>query len=89
MKSWREEAAPIIRRAILEGRAQGLDGAKLRRFVSERYPFGERSMYQYKAWLLEMKQQLGPSPKARAAAQAKIDAWNKKVGQGNLFEGEK
>lgn len=89
MKSWREEAAPIVRRAILDGQAQGLSGSELRRFVSERYPFGERAMHPYKIWLSEVARQLGPSPTARAFAQAKIDAWNKSVGQGQLFGEEK
>lgn len=57
MSSWRDVAAPIIRRVILEvGRD---DEKKLRKALREAYPFGERAYTPYKIWLDEIKRQVG------------------------------
>ena len=61
MKSWRDEARPIVARAIRDGRAKGLEGKELRKHVHSFYPFGERAMHPYKIWLDEVKRQL-PKP---------------------------
>lgn len=48
-----------------------LSGDDLRKAVSDAYPFGERRMFPYKAWLKAVEQVLGPSQK-------KIEAVKKK-----------
>jgi len=52
--TWREIAAPIIAEIIAE---HGPDGPGLRQALIDAYPFGERSMWPYKAWLAEIKRQ--------------------------------
>lgn len=57
--TWRAACAPAIATAIEQGRAQGLSGDALRRYVGEHgYPFGERRYWPYKVWLDEVAQQL-------------------------------
>jgi hypothetical protein len=56
--TWRMEAAAVISEALEEGRAQGLEGKSLARFVSKAYPFGERTNYPYKVWLHEFERQV-------------------------------
>jgi hypothetical protein len=63
--SWADQAAPIVGRVIREvGRS---DMAALRKALANAYPFGERANAPYKAWLAEVRRQLGHplnSPKA-------------------------
>jgi hypothetical protein len=57
MSLWRDNASQIIRSVILEvGRK---DEKKLRKALSDAYPFGERKYTPYKIWLDEIKRQVG------------------------------
>jgi len=58
--SWRDEAAPIIRRVLhnMKGRSE----AEIKRALFEAYPFGERAHWPYKVWLDEIKRQRNPNP---------------------------
>lgn len=61
MSSWRDRAAPIIRKVILDvGRE---DEKKLRKALHDAYPFGERDYTPYKIWLDEIKRQVGTKNK--------------------------
>lgn len=58
MKSyWREQAAPIIARVLAE--TAGQEERDIQRALTAAYPFGERRMWPYKAWLAEIKAQRG------------------------------
>lgn len=55
--SWRDRARPIIAKVIAE---IGLtDMKRLRKAISEAYPFGPREMHPYKIWCDEVRRQLG------------------------------
>ncbi len=58
MSSWSKRARYLVERAIADGRAAGLDGKALRRFVTGRYPWGLRENAPYRAWLRETAYQL-------------------------------
>lgn len=63
--SWADRAAPIVAEVIQRvGRS---DMQALRKALAAAYPFGERANTPYKAWLSEVRRQLGHpmnSPKA-------------------------
>jgi len=55
--TWADKAAPIIAGVIQDvGRN---DMKALRKALGHAYPWGERSRYPYKAWLGEIRRQLG------------------------------
>lgn len=55
--SWADRAAPIVAEVIRRiGRS---DIPVLRKALAEAYPFGERVNTPYKAWLSEVRRQLG------------------------------
>lgn len=68
--SWADRAAPIVGEVIRRvGRS---DVQLLRKALAEAYPFGERANTPYKAWLSEIRRQLGhplTAPKADPANQ--------------------
>lgn len=54
---WREHSRRVIQEIIKrEGRE---DQDRLKKAISEAYPFGERKRHPYKIWLDEVKNQLG------------------------------
>jgi hypothetical protein len=54
--SWRSVANDAIKRAIANGKADGLEGSELEKYVRRKgYPFGERAMHPYKIWCSEMQ----------------------------------
>lgn len=55
--SWRERCRPLIARILSE--LEGADEKQIRKALRDAYPFGERRMYPYRAWLLEIKAQRG------------------------------
>ena len=77
---WYAHAASVIRRALAEAEAQGLDAAATQRLVDAAYPFGERRYHPYAMWLRARRDLRHPdaTPEARAVAQdrAKLAAWN-------------
>ena len=57
--SWRETANHYINKALEEGKAKGLEGAALEKYVrANGYPFGERAMHPYKIWCSEVNRVL-------------------------------
>ncbi len=55
--SWRDKAAPVIATIVRDvGRK---DPKALRKALREGYPFGDRTGWPYKAWLAEIKIQIG------------------------------
>lgn len=77
-----ERSKEVIRQVVAEN--PGLDEAALRKKVSEAYPFGERAMFPYKAWLKAVTAVLGPSEKKKKAEKEKLDALLRRIGQGSL-----
>lgn len=63
-RTWREVAQNVIQTAIKENEA--LDRHEMRKLISSRYPFGQRSMHPYKVWCEEVRKWLfvkyGPDP---------------------------
>lgn len=58
MSSWREVATSFIREGIQEYSQDIPDADALFKKISrEKYPFGERQYYPYKAWLQEIAHQ--------------------------------
>lgn len=55
--SWRNAAAPIVAEVIRRVGRQ--DIRALRKALADAYPWGERKRYPYKAWLAEIREQLG------------------------------
>jgi hypothetical protein len=62
--SWREQAAPIIRRVLEE--TEGQDERAIRAALRAAYPWGPRANYPYQVWLDECARQRGVS-RARPA----------------------
>lgn len=56
-KSWREVAAPIITRVLIE--TAGQPDKEIKRALKIAYPFGERNYHPYKVWLKEVRRQRG------------------------------
>ena len=57
MATWRERARPIIAQVVLDVGFK--DGGALRKALTAAYPFGDRKGWPYKAWLAEVRQQVG------------------------------
>lgn len=55
--SRRDEAAPIVAKIVREVGLQ--DPVALRKALKAAYPFGERAGWPYKAWLDEIRYQIG------------------------------
>lgn len=55
--SWADRAAPVVGEVIR--RVGRTDMKALRKALAEAYPFGERENSPYKAWLTEVRRQLG------------------------------
>lgn len=55
--SWRELAAPIIAKVLVE--TQGQDEKAVRLALREAYPFGQRAMHPYRVWCSEVARQRG------------------------------
>ncbi|MCO3747563.1 hypothetical protein FA132_19680 [Pseudomonas aeruginosa] len=55
--SWSDRAAPIVAQVIREVGREDLRA--LRKALSEAYPWGARKNTPYKAWLAEVRRQLG------------------------------
>lgn len=55
--TWRDRAAPIVRRVLDETRGQ--DEKAIRAALRAAYPFGERAYHPYKIWLDEIARQRG------------------------------
>ena len=76
---WYAHAASVIRRALAEAEAQGLDTEATQRLVDAAYPFGERRYHPYTMWLRARRDLLrrGGTPEDQASAQdrAKLAAW--------------
>lgn len=80
MKTWRDKARAAIDAADAKGRAEGLSGEGLEKYVREHgYPFYERAMHPYKIWCDEMKKRYGS--KGRPGSNAKLDAYNAWIAQ--------
>ncbi len=61
--TWRNSIAPIIAEVI---RKTGKDDLPaLRKALRDAYPYGERRMWPYKVWCMEVRRQLGHSLIAR------------------------
>lgn len=56
--TWRERARPVIQNVIAEVGTD--DMKKLRKALSDAYPFWEKENYPYKVWLDEIHKQLNP-----------------------------
>lgn len=81
--SWRDKAAPIIRRVLSE--TEGQPEADRRRALREAYPFGEKKYHPYRVWLDEIHAQKNPRPpRPPSRAQRARDAFNRR--QLKLFE---
>lgn len=52
---WRDSAAPIISRVLLE--TEGQPEKEIRKALRDAYPFGERRYHPYKIWLSEIQRQ--------------------------------
>ncbi|RXU01317.1 hypothetical protein B1F69_04390 [Pseudomonas syringae] len=66
--SWADRAAPIVAEVLRNVGRQ--DMRELRKALIEAYPWGERANAPYKAWLSEIRRQLGHplnAPKADPA----------------------
>lgn len=89
MSRWRDHAEHVIRKALAEAEAQGLDEASTLALVDSRYPFGVREYHPYQMWL-KVRRELVPSLKAKQAEKVKAqtkaikNAWIAPEGQGEL-----
>lgn len=74
--SWRGEAAPIVADVIRRVGRQNM--TVLRKALAEAYPWDERQNYPYKAWLAEIRHQLGhPLNKPKAdPGNTQVDMFN-------------
>ena len=58
---WRNKAAPIIARVLVQTKGQGEDA--IAKALYDAYPFGERRYHPYKVWLDEIRKQRGGKSK--------------------------
>lgn len=76
--SWADRAAPVVGEVIR--RVGQSDMPALRKALAEAYPFGKRVNHPYKAWLSEVRRQLGHplnTPKADPAnRQTDMFSWS-------------
>lgn len=70
--SWREIAAPIIRKTLEENK--GKSEKEIKAAIRDAYPFGQRAMHPYKIWCDEVRRQRG-APRGK-----------KKIFQPTLFQ---
>lgn len=83
--SWRSVANDAIKRAMANGKADGLSGPELEKYVrAEGYPFGERAMHPYKIWCSEMAK-LFPKKRKNTPIVADNVRVNPLTGQLELF----
>lgn len=80
-RTWRDEIAPIVERAIREGRGRGLDGRELLGFIRTWKPAYCSASWMYKVWLEEVRVQLGRQRPRDGTRKRRPDA----SGQGSLF----
>lgn len=58
-ETWRDYLAPRVDQAITEGKAKGLEGKKLLRYIQSDSPFGPANgLHPHKVWLSECRRQL-------------------------------
>lgn len=81
--SWRDVAKPIIRRVLTE--TKGQSESQIKAALRAAYPFGERAMYPYKAWLDEIQTQRGFKYKQMSAIDTK-KAIEPLAGQMRIFD---
>lgn len=60
MRSWRDRARPIVKRALEE--TAGKPEKEIRAALLAAYPFGARQYHPYKIWLDEIRRQRGTKP---------------------------
>ena len=82
-KTWYEISVEVIRDVCSEN--VGMSEARLRKKVSEAYPFGPRAHYPYKAWLKAMADVLGPARRKVEAQRVKRMRNDESTGQ-NVME---
>lgn len=78
--TWREQAAPIIRKVILEVGTE--DGIALKKALRAAYPWGERAMHPYRIWNSEIRHQLSGHHKTKSVSRRRFFDANQK----ELFE---
>ncbi len=55
MTSWRDEAWEVMGKVRAECLAKNMTPPEISKAIDDAYPFGERAMYPYKAWLSARK----------------------------------
>lgn len=83
--TWRDKARPIIARAIHEAAENCMTVAEAKKFISTKYPFGERAMYPYRVWLSEVNRQLTADKKGIATYEAPRPTRKPLAGQKELL----
>lgn len=77
---WRESAAPIIERVLIETAGKSESDIKLALY--DAYPFGQRRYHPYKIWLDEIRRQRGTRSKGpRRTELAKLKEWESLYGK--------
>jgi hypothetical protein len=83
--SWRTAACNAIEKAISHGRANGLEGLALEKYVrANGYPFGVRENHPYKVWCSAMRAYF-PKKKKQTPIVASNVRVNPLTGQLELF----
>lgn len=85
MATWAEQSIKAIEEVIADHPELDRRSPEMRKLVSDAYPFGDRSMFPYKAWLKAMDSCLGPSEKKKAAQAKLLQEHMEKVGQRSLM----
>lgn len=89
MSRWRDHAEHVVKKALAEAEAQGLDEKATLALVDSRYPFGERAYHPYQMWL-KVRRELVPSLRTKQAEKVKAqtkaikNAWVEQSGQEEL-----
>ena len=61
--TWRQDAAPVIRRILFE--TAGKPESEIKQALYDAYPYGERKYHPYKIWLDEIRAQRGTKKKKK------------------------
>lgn len=84
--TWSQEARKVIAKALDDAAALNLTGRAREKFVQDRYPFGPRQYWPYRAWCKAFGEMVKGKRKPERIGRHK--ALPPLEGQGTLFDGQ-
>jgi hypothetical protein len=79
--SWGDTAWQVMGEVRAECLAKSMNPAEIAKAIDDAYPFGERAMYPYKAWLAARKRFFAEHGLPRKGGKTQAEMMNDLVGQ--------